>query len=80
MNTVNEKIQTEVLVIGGGQAGILAAIECADAGKKVILFTKGPFGRDGASTWLTGWGNQMALYAREKQQVRPLNVHCSYFK
>jgi len=20
----------------------------------------------------------MALYAREKQQVRPLNVHCSY--
>ena len=69
MNTIKEKVQAEVLVIGGGQAGILAAIECADAGKKAILVTKGPFGRDGASTWLAGWGNQMALYAPDSPEI-----------
>ncbi len=69
MNKTNDKIQTEVLVIGGGQAGILAAVEGADAGKKVILVTKGPFGRDGAATWLAGWGNQMALYAPDSPEI-----------
>lgn len=69
MNQLNDKIQTEVLVIGGGQAGILAAVECSDAGKKVILVTKGPFGRDGAATWLAGWGNQMALYAPDSPEI-----------
>lgn len=69
MNIANDIIQTEVLIIGAGQAGILAAVECADSGKDVIIVTKGPFGRDGAATWMAGWGNQMALYAPDSPEI-----------
>ena len=54
--------QTDVLVIGGGAAGIIAAIEAHDNGAKVILANKGPFGRDSAAIWMAGWGFQVALY------------------
>ncbi|MDY7035862.1 MAG: FAD-binding protein [Thermodesulfobacteriota bacterium] len=54
--------QTDVLVIGGGIAGIRAAIEAHDKGVNVILANKGPFGRDGAAVWMAGWGFQAALY------------------
>lgn len=36
-----EQARTEVLIIGGGAAGTLAAFECADAGVDVIQVTKG---------------------------------------
>lgn len=54
--------QTDVLVVGGGIAGIRAAIEAHDMGAHVILVNKGPFGRDGASVWMAGDGFQAALY------------------
>ena len=54
--------QTEVLIIGGGIAGIRAAIEAHDAGVDVVLVNKGQFGRDGAAVWMAGWGFQAALY------------------
>ena len=54
--------QTDVLVIGGGIAGIRAAIEAHDIGVRVILANKGPFGRDGAAVWMAGWGFQAAMY------------------
>ncbi|HLA29166.1 MAG TPA: FAD-binding protein, partial [Syntrophales bacterium] len=54
--------QTDVLVIGGGIAGIRAAIEAHDNGADVILANKGPFGRDGAAVWMAGAGFQAALY------------------
>ncbi|MDY7037151.1 MAG: FAD-binding protein [Thermodesulfobacteriota bacterium] len=53
---------TDVLVIGAGLAGIMAAIEACDSGRKVTIISKGPFGRDGAATWMAGWGFQAALY------------------
>ena len=57
-----ETRQTDVLVIGGGAAGIVAAIEAHDNETNVILANKGAFGRDGAAIWMAGWGFQAALY------------------
>lgn len=54
--------QTDVLIVGGGAAGIVAAIEVHDHGADVILANKGPFGRDSAAVWMAGWGFQTALY------------------
>lgn len=39
--------QTDVLVIGGGGAGIRAAIAAAELGRRVILLSKGPLARSG---------------------------------
>jgi fumarate reductase (CoM/CoB) subunit A len=58
----NKVIHTDVLVIGGGIAGIRAAIEAHDNGVHVILVNKGAFGRDGAAVWMAGDGFQAALY------------------
>lgn len=38
--------QADLIVIGGGPAGAAAAIRAARGGAKVMLFEKGPFGRD----------------------------------
>lgn len=59
---IKEAIQTDVLVIGGGIAGIRAAIEAHDNGADVVLVNKGAFGKDGAAVWMAGWGFQAALY------------------
>lgn len=40
---------TDLLVIGGGNAGILAAREGVNAGKKVLIVDKGPFRHNGTS-------------------------------
>ncbi len=42
-------IDTDVLVIGGGGAGFRAAIEARAQGVKVVLASKGPLARSGAS-------------------------------
>lgn len=42
-------IDTDVLVIGGGGAGMFAAIKAFDAGASVLLTSKGPIGRSGGS-------------------------------
>jgi geranylgeranyl reductase family protein len=39
-------MQSDILIIGGGPAGTAAAITAARAGLKVVLFEKGPYGRD----------------------------------
>jgi len=57
-----EVLKTDVLIVGGGIAGIRAAIECHKNGVDVTLMTKGAFGKDGAAVWMAGWGYQVALY------------------
>ena len=55
------KLGTDVLVIGAGMAGIMAAIEASDSGAKVTIVSKGPFGRDGAATWMAWLGLSSSL-------------------
>jgi quinone-modifying oxidoreductase subunit QmoA len=38
-----DQVQAETLVVGGGIAGMTAAIETAELGKKVILVERNPF-------------------------------------
>lgn len=42
-------VETEVLIIGSGGAGLQAAISARDAGADVIVLSKGQFGLDGAT-------------------------------
>lgn len=42
-------ISTDILVIGGGLAGMLASMEAARSGQQILLLSKGPFGRSGSS-------------------------------
>lgn len=57
-----ETITTDVLVIGGGIAGIRAAIEASEHNVRVIVANKGQVGKDGAAVWMAGGGYQAALY------------------
>ncbi len=46
---MTEHVRTEVLVIGGGGAGFRAAIAARHSGARVLLLSKGPLGRCGAT-------------------------------
>ena len=41
-NDAGDQIEAEMLVVGGGIAGMTAAIETAEIGKKVILVERNP--------------------------------------
>lgn len=45
------KITTDVLIVGAGGAACRAAIAAADAGAKVLMATKQPIGKAGATTY-----------------------------
>ena len=68
------KLTTDVLIIGAGLAGIMAAIEACDSGKNVALVSKGPFGRDGATSWMAGWGFQAALYRPDNPEIHAADM------
>lgn len=65
----NEIVETDVLVIGGGIAGIRAAAEASNNGAKVVLANKGHVGKDGAAVWMAGMGYQAALYPPDSLDV-----------
>jgi succinate dehydrogenase / fumarate reductase flavoprotein subunit len=60
--TTKKYTDTDVLIIGGGIAGIRAAIEASEQGVGVLLANKGYVGRDGAAVWMAGGGYQAVLY------------------
>ena len=55
-------LDSDVLVIGAGIAGLTAAAQAAEAGAEVTVLSKGPITRDGAASWMAGTGFQVALY------------------
>ena len=60
-NAAEYKLSTDVLVIGAGSAGLTAAVQRAEKGKKVILLEKNP---------MVGGSSQFAegLFAVESEQ------------
>ncbi|MDD5038468.1 MAG: FAD-binding protein, partial [Dehalococcoidales bacterium] len=51
----SEVYETDVLVIGGGFAGMTAAVEASDKGADVIIVDKGPLARSGSSGLNSGY-------------------------
>ncbi len=49
-----DKISTDVLVIGGGMAGLFAAVKAHDAGAKVLIVSKGRLGASGQTPFAKG--------------------------
>lgn len=47
--------ETDVLVIGGGMAGLFAAVKAHDAGAKVMLVSKGRLGSSGQTPFAKGF-------------------------
>ncbi|MBI4776561.1 MAG: FAD-binding protein [Deltaproteobacteria bacterium] len=60
--SIDQRMESDVLVIGAGAAGIRATLAAADAGAEVILACKGPFLRYGSTFGKTSssWGIQAA--------------------
>jgi succinate dehydrogenase/fumarate reductase flavoprotein subunit len=55
VNTLNRKeFTTDVLVIGGGMAGLFAAVKAHDAGSQVMLVSKGRLGSSGQTPFAKG--------------------------
>jgi succinate dehydrogenase/fumarate reductase flavoprotein subunit len=49
-----KQVSTDVLVVGGGMAGVFAAVKAHDAGAKVLLVDKGAVGRSGQTPFARG--------------------------
>ena len=56
-----EKLHSDVLVIGGGLAGLMAAIAAGSLGRKVTIVSKGQVGRTG-NTLVSGAGISSATH------------------
>lgn len=67
-----ERIETDVLVIGGGGAGARAAIEAHTKGASVILASKGPISRSGTTP--QAWPSYEAPFGFEDPRDNP-EVH-----
>ena len=56
---LSRRLATAVLVIGGGAAGLRAALAAAEAGSQVLVVNKGPIGKSGIT--LTAAGGMQAV-------------------
>ena len=61
---IDYTMQTDVLIIGGGAAGIKAAITASDSGAQVLLVTKQRFGHTGSTFYpgTRGWGMNAIIH------------------
>jgi len=61
-------LETEVLVVGGGGAGLRAALAAAETGSKVLLVNKGPVARSGITLTAAG-GMQAPLHPEDSCEL-----------
>ena len=76
MQLEQREIATDVLVIGGGMAGVLAALTARKKGLDVTLVAKGAVGKSGQTPWANSlfvfneeWGDDRDLYLSEISSV-----------
>ena len=62
-----ELLETDVLVIGSGIAGLFAAVKAHDAGAKVMMVSKGRLGSSG----LTPFGKGIFSYDKKNAKMSP---------
>ncbi|MFD0836205.1 FAD-dependent oxidoreductase [Mariniflexile aquimaris] len=58
-------IDTDVLVVGGGMAGLFAAVKAHDTGAKVLLVSKGRLGASGQTPFAKG----IFAYDKDKEEL-----------
>ena len=71
-------LKSDVIVVGGGGAGMRAAIAAAEAGATVTLLTKGQAARSGATTMACP--SYQAAFAMEDEPIvwtSPLKIHAT---
>ncbi len=66
-------IDTDVVVVGAGLAGLVAAAELTDAGKRVVLLDQEPEQSLGGQAWWSFGG----LFLVDSPEQRRLRVHDS---
>jgi len=66
--TSSDHLETDVLVIGGGAAGVRAALAAAEAGAAVTLASKAPIARSGI-TITAGGGIQAPFHPDDSEQA-----------
>ena len=66
-------LDADVLVVGSGVAGVCAALAAADAGREVLLLTKGEL-RDGNTAWAQG-GIAAVLEPEERERGDTVEKH-----
>ena len=62
---LKNSIDTDVLVVGGGMAGLFAAVKAHDAGAKVLLVSKGRLGASGQTPFAKG----IFAYDKDKEEL-----------
>ena len=67
---ITEKLNCDVLVLGGGLAGCYAAIAAARRGQSVILVEKGAVERSGSAGTGLIWNHLAARYVIQKMNLR----------
>jgi predicted oxidoreductase len=67
------RIETDVVVVGAGLAGLVAVAELADAGKRVVLVEQEPEASFGGQAWWSFGG----LFLVDSPEQRRLRVHDS---
>jgi len=72
------RCETEVLVVGGGGAGLRAALAAAEAGSAVIIVNKGPIARSGIT--LTAAGGMQAPFHPDDSPLQYFQdtIRCGY--
>jgi predicted oxidoreductase len=68
-----DRTQADVVVVGAGLAGLVAAAELADAGRKVVLVEQEPEASFGGQAWWSFGG----LFLIDSPEQRHLRVHDS---